>query len=93
MHIDGVRYVASLSNSPGHGHTSRLHTAAPKEEFGGDGSSHNNKDRPPAGVNLVEGHLGIVDVQFFSGEPEYGAEWSTRYVDVQWRSLRFGDGK
>ncbi|KAK8036420.1 hypothetical protein PG991_001557 [Apiospora marii] len=89
VHLDGVRYVASLSNSYGRGHTTRLYPAGKDLE---DGSRVKDRARP-AGVNIVENHLGIMDVQFYSGKPDYGAEWPTRYVDVQWRSLRFDGGK
>ncbi|KAK8140013.1 hypothetical protein PG984_000079 [Apiospora sp. TS-2023a] len=89
VHLDGVRYVASLSNSSGRGHTTLLHAAGKDGEDGGN----TDKYSPPVGLNMVEDHLGIVDVQCYSGTPDYGGESPTRYVDIQWRSLQFGDGK
>ena len=87
VHLDGVRYVASLSNSPQHGHTTRLHTAAQTERDGGIA----HQDGPVVGLHMVEGHLGIMDVQFYRGKPAFGAEWPVHYVDLQWRSLQFGN--
>ncbi|KAK8043777.1 hypothetical protein PG994_012615 [Apiospora phragmitis] len=81
VHIDGVRYVASLSNKPPstrHVHaTTRVHTA-------GDVA---------AGMSLVDDPLGITDVQFFRENPAFGdsGDWSLQYVETQWRNLRVND--
>ncbi|KAK7968805.1 hypothetical protein PG988_007878 [Apiospora saccharicola] len=91
VHLDGVRYLVSLSNSSERGHTTRLHTAEKDDDK--DGRSDACQYRPPVGVNLVEDHLGIVDVLCYRGKPDHGGEWPTCYVDIQWRSLPFGDGR
>ncbi|KAK8054955.1 hypothetical protein PG993_000182 [Apiospora rasikravindrae] len=89
VHIDGVRYVASLSNENNDDSSS----AAPQQRV--HVAKVHEAGESAAGISLLEDHLGITELQFFRDRPALAlpSDWPpVVYMGTRWSNLRFGDG-
>ncbi|KAK7941468.1 uncharacterized protein PG986_013855 [Apiospora aurea] len=84
VHIDGVRYVASLSNERNGNDKDDSSSAAQQQQGHVAEAKLHVASEPAAGISMVEDHLGITDLQFFRDKPVFGHDWT---VDVKLRDI------